>query len=137
MRFDLVVLALHVCANVVWVGALLAVLVVLAGNAEDQGARGRLAWRVYRTLALPGFVGSFVFGMVRLGVDWRYFLVTTHFMHVKLLLVVVAIAVHHLVGARARRVAKGAGKAGSGVVSGLAFGLACLGAVVLAVLKPF
>jgi protoporphyrinogen IX oxidase len=137
VRFDLVVLALHMGANVVWVGALLAVVVVLSTRGEDEGARGRLAWRAYRTLALPGFVGSFVFGLIRLGFDWRYYLVTTHFMHLKLVLVVVAIVVHHLVGAKARRMAKGTGRAGSGVVSGLAFGLACLGVVVVAVTKPF
>jgi uncharacterized membrane protein len=132
VRVDLAVLVLHVCANVVWVGSLLAVVLIHGMVTEDTVVRGRIALRVYRWLAVPAFVGSTVFGLARLALDGRYYLVTTHFMHLKLLMVLVAIAAHHIVGARVRR-------AGSkpAPLAGVVFGLACLGAVLMAVVKPF
>jgi putative membrane protein len=107
---DLWVLALHVASNAVWVGSLLAVLVVVGMPGEGAKASNLLGLRVYRALAIPGFLGSLVFGGIRLGLDWRYYLVTTHFMHAKLLLVAVAIAAHHVVGAGVR--AGGLGRLG-------------------------
>jgi len=116
----------------VWVGSLLSAAAVQGMGAEDAAARGRIALRIYRRLAVPAFLASTLFGLARLGLDWRYYLVTTHFMHAKLLLVVIAIAAHHVVGARVKR-------AGSGSVAlvGALYGLACMGAIVLAVVKPF
>jgi protoporphyrinogen IX oxidase len=132
VRADLVVLVLHVFANVVWVGSLLSVVLVLGMVAEDTVPRGRIALRVYRWLAVPGFVGSTVFGVARLALDGRYYLVTTHFMHVKLLLVVAAIGAHHIIGGRVRRAGSKPAR-----FAGLVFGVASFGAIVMAVLKPF
>jgi uncharacterized membrane protein len=134
---DITVLVLHVTANVVWVGALLAALVLVGMAAEDAQARGRMALRVYRTLAVPGFVGSLVFGVARLGLDWRHYLVTTHYMHVKLVLVVFAIILHHFVGARVRRMARDGQPVGAPGWTALAFGAMAVGSIIMAVAEPF
>ena len=137
MRLDLAVLVFHVSANVVWVGSLLAVLVVAGVASEPVEARARLARKVYVSLAVPGFLVSFIFGLVRLGLDWRYYLVTTHFMHVKLAFAAVAIVVHHLVGARLGKMRRGGIAVRGTGWTGLAFGLATLGAIIMAVVEPF
>lgn len=135
MRADLAVLILHMAGNVVWVGALLAVVVLLGGGGGE--AWGKAALRVYRLLAVPGFLVSFGFGVARLLIDWKYYMVTTHFMHAKLLLVIVAIGLHHVVGAGAKKASGGAQVGGGRLAAGVGFGLACLGAIFLAVAKPF
>lgn len=135
MRADLAVLVLHMAGNVVWVGALLGVVALLWGGGGEAG--GKAALRVYRLVAVPGFLVSFCFGVGRLLLDWKYYLVTTHYMHAKLVLVVVAIGLHHVVGAGAKRASGGAQVGGGRLAAGVGFGLACLGALFLAVVKPF
>jgi protoporphyrinogen IX oxidase len=72
---------LHVLGNIVWIGSILAVSVV--------------------------FLVSFVCGAIRLGLAPRYYLVEHHWMHPKLTFAVVVIGLHHVIGARAKKLARG------------------------------
>jgi protoporphyrinogen IX oxidase len=132
-----VLVAVHVLSNVVWIGSILSVamLVDRARFMADGAEVGGLARRVYTRLAVPAFLGSFVFGLTRfvLGIS-----VYAHmpWMHAKLTLAVGIIALHHIIGARAKRAAAGQAK-GAGGTTGLLLGLlACAAGVVwLAVAK--
>jgi len=138
MKVDLLIVALHVAANMVWVGALLAaVLVTLAGDGPTP-AQAKLGRLVYRRLAIPAFGLSFVLGAVRLGLDWQYYMVTTHFMHAKLALAFAAIVAHHWIGARLRRLCDATPASGRSLGwLAVVFGLTCFGSVALVVLRPF
>src|SRR5215469_749596 len=106
--------AAHVLANVVWIGSLLAECVLL-GRARfmaDGAEVGALARRVHTRLAVPSFLASFGFGVARIAGDPRLYL-HLPWMHVKLLFAAGVIVLHHVVGARARRVAGGAIQEGS------------------------
>lgn len=105
----------HVLANVVWIGALLAESLLL-GRARfmaDGAEVGGLARRVHTRLAVPAFLASFGFGVARLAGDPRLYL-HLPWMHVKLAFAAGVIVLHHVIGARARRVAGGALAEGSG-----------------------
>jgi putative membrane protein len=100
---------LHISGNIVWIGAILAVGVVISGpeGGASAKARGEIALRVYQRLAVPAFVVSFVCGAVRLLLDPAYYLRQHHWMHGKLLLALVVIALHHVIGGRAKKLARG------------------------------
>jgi protoporphyrinogen IX oxidase len=127
---DLALLWLHVSGNVVWIGAILAVGLVLAGTKGEPRVRGELASDIYRRLAVPAFIVSFVCGAVRLGSDMSYYLKQHHWMHGKLTLALVVIALHHVLGARARKMANGAVQDGgpAGILSAV-LAVAAMGAV--------
>jgi len=129
--------ATHVTANVVWIGSILAVGRVLAAAEGDVKVRGALAVRIYKSLAIPAFIASFLAGVARLLLSTEYYFVSTHFMHAKLLLAFVVIGLHHVIGARAKKAA--AGDASAAVAPGLELGLAiaATGAIFLAIMKPF
>jgi putative membrane protein len=129
--------AAHVTANLVWIGALLAVA-LLAGRGRfsaDPAEVGTLARRVYLTLAAPAFLVSFAAGLARILIAPQVYL-HLPWMHAKLTLALVVIGLHHVIGARARRVAGGDANAGSGMpvlaVAALVF---ASGAVLLAIAK--
>jgi putative membrane protein len=129
---------LHVTANVVWIGSILAVAAVLGSSAADPVTRGKIAVHVYRRLAVPAFVTSFVAGTVRLAGSASYFLVETHFMHAKLFLALMVIGLHHAIGGRAKRLAGGsASDPGPVAVVAAVLLLCATGAVLLAVTRPF
>ncbi|HEX7670062.1 MAG TPA: CopD family protein [Polyangiaceae bacterium] len=129
---------LHVAANVVWIGSIVSVAVILGSPAGDPNTRGTLAVEVYRKLATPAFVLSFVAGVSRLGLDTRYYFVATKFMHGKLFLALVVIGLHHAIGGRAKKLAAGTATNAGGVRAlGIALVLASMGAVFFVVLKPF
>jgi putative membrane protein len=110
-----VLVAAHVLANVVWIGSILAVA-LLVGRARfmaDGAEIGALARRVYTRLAVPAFLGSFAFGAARVAMDARAYAHMPWF-HAKLTFAVGVIALHHVIGARARRVAAGTAEAGRG-----------------------
>jgi putative membrane protein len=124
--------AAHVLANVVWIGALLSVA-VLAGRAPflaDPADVGSLARRVYLRLAVPGFLASFAAGAARIALLPQAYAHMAWF-HAKLGLALVVIVLHHVIGGRARRVAGGNSDAGRGlgIVAGLTF--VCVAGVVL------
>jgi putative membrane protein len=127
----------HVLANVVWIGSILAVA-MLVGRARfmaDGAEIGALARRVYSRLAVPAFLGSFAFGAARVAMDGRAYAHLPWF-HVKLTFAVGVIALHHVIGARARRVAGGSPEAGKGAtVLMLATLVFAAGAVWLGVAK--
>lgn len=129
---------LHVAANVVWIGSVAAVGMVLKGKQGTPRERGALALGVYQRLAVPAFVGSFVAGIARLALDLDTYFVLTKFMHGKLFFALVVIALHHTLGAAAKRMASGrlenAPLAGYWVGGLLASATA---AVFLAVVRPF
>jgi putative membrane protein len=135
----LLVVAIHVTANVVWIGAILAVGRLLAAAEGDGKVRGALAVRVYRSLATPAFIVSFAAGALRLALSPEYYFVATHFMHAKLLLALVVIGIHHVIGARAKKAAAGVAAGNAAAAPALEVGLAvaAAGAIFLAVMKPF
>jgi putative membrane protein len=128
----------HVAANVVWIGSILAVAVIVSSRVADIKTRGTLGVEVYKKLAVPAFVVSFVAGASRLAADTGYYFSTTKFMHGKLFLALVVIALHHVIGGRAKKMAAGTTTDANGVPA-LAFVLlvAASGAVFLVVFKPF
>ena len=134
----LYVLAFHVVADLVWIGSILACAVVLAKGGGDARVRGESALAIYHKLAVPSFVVAFVLGVVQLGGNPAYYFKTTHWMHAKLPLALAVIAIHHVLGARARRMATGKAD-GPGPAIGLAWALAicAAGSALLALIKPF
>lgn len=131
-------IALHVAANLVWIGSLLACGLLLARGPGAIAERGAAASLVYRSLAVPAFLASFTLGAVQLASRPAYYFRETHFMHAKLLLAVVIIGLHHVLGARARRVAAGtASDAGPAGILTVAIGVCALLAVLIVELKPF
>jgi len=128
----------HVVGNLLWLGAILAVTLVLAqkiGSAKERGALGR---RVYLHIAVPAFAVVFVMGLARLLLSPGMYFVQSKYMHAKLTLALVVIAVHHIVGARAKRMASGqTDSPGPIVLMGALILSAGVGSAVLALLKPF
>jgi putative membrane protein len=131
------VLALHVAANVVWIGSILSVA-WLCGRARlmaDGAEIGRLARGLYLRFAVPAFVLSFTAGLARLLMSPGAYL-RMHWMHGKLFFVVGIIALHHIIGARTKKVAKGETNAGKGMPILLGATLAAaIGAVALVTMK--
>lgn len=131
-------IVLHVIANVIWIGSILAVAVVLGAHSGDAATRGKIAVDVYGKLATPAFVVSFVAGVTRLALDTQYYFVQTKFMHGKLLLALVVIGLHHVIGARAKKMANGvATESGNTAILAVILLLSAAGAVFLVVTKPF
>ena len=136
MTIALVLRALHVCANLIWIGSISAVGLILRDVPAAARDRGRMALSVYRALAMPAFVVSFVAGSGMLLLEPRYYFVQTHWMHAKLLLAVGVIALHHWLGARAKQTAAGTAKpVGILPIAWLVAG--AMGSAALALLKPF
>ena len=138
VSLETLLVSLHVIANLFWIGSIVAVGVILGAPAPALDARGKLARVVYRRVAVPAFIASFLTALLRLGLTPGYYFVATHFMHAKLLLALGAIALHHVLGARARRAERGEATAASAALQ-LTIALAVLaaGAAWLALTKPF
>lgn len=105
-------LVLHVTANLVWIGTIASVglLVAAATKANDRSA-ATLARGLYVRVAVPAFLASFVFGASRLAMDPAYYM-HLHWFHAKLTAVLAVIALHHVIGSKARKVAAGSMQAG-------------------------
>jgi putative membrane protein len=133
---DLVLVWLHVSGNIIWVGSILAVGVVIVSDVVEPKVRGKLASDIYRRLAVPAFVVSFVCGMVRLLLDPGYYLQQHHWMHAKLPLALGVIALHHVIGARARKMAVGSvQERGPAGILTVALAVMALGATFFAIFK--
>ena len=108
---DLALLWLHVSGNLVWIGAILAVGVAILTSAAREGdarkAGAEVAVAIYRRLAVPAFVISFVCGAIRLLEEPAFYLKQHHWMYAKLPLALAVIALHHVIGARAKKLARG------------------------------
>lgn len=139
-----IVVALHVFAVIVWIGSIASAGWMLANRASaptpEQGkAAAELALGLYRRVAAPAFVLAFAAGLIRLLLDKDVYM-KAHWFHGKLTLALVVIALHHVIGARAAKVAKASGADAdrlakpAGVLTG-ALVLSAFGAVVLVILK--
>ncbi len=132
------IIALHVIADLFWIGSIVAVALLLARGPGDARQRGASARLVYRTIAVPAFVVAFLAGAIQLGSNPTLYFKATHYMHGKLPLALGVVALHHVLGARARRMEAGevsdAGPAG--VLGGVTAALA-VGAALLVLFKPF
>jgi putative membrane protein len=125
------IVALHVLANVVWIGSLLSVALLLSATAEAStgGTAARLGRRIYLRLSVPAFAVSLLCGSAVLVMSASSYM-RAPWMHAKLTLALAIVAIHHVVGARARRAADGRTEYARGA-GGLALAvLACSAGVV-------
>jgi putative membrane protein len=145
---SLVVIALHVVAVVAWIGGDLAMAVVATSSDGDEKLRGTLARKLYQRIAAPGFTVAFALGLYRLLTGWRAATVDANgivaggygkapWMHIKLTLALVIIAVHHIMGARAKKMMKDGAKPGPMGVLGAIVAACALGAIVMVIVRPF
>jgi len=149
LTLALALVALHLFANLVWIGSITVVgwLVVtasgpakpttpadgaleLALKTDERSAASQLARVIYLRLATPAFVLSFLFGLGRLAMDPGAYM-HMHWFHAKLTAALGVIAIHHVIGARAKRLAAGSMQVRG--TSAILFG-ALLACVVLACL---
>jgi putative membrane protein len=111
---------LHVTANLIWIGTIASVgwLVAAASKAGNESA-GILARNLYLRAAVPAFLASFLFGTSRLLLEPAYYM-HLHWFHAKLTAVVVVIGLHHVIGAKSKKVAAGSMQAGrtGGILAG-------------------
>jgi len=130
--------AAHVAANLVWIGSILSVALSLSSRAVDGRAAAQIAYELYRKLAIPAFVVSFVTALTRLLLSTELYFVETKYMHGKLLFAVIVIGLHHVIGARAKAVAAGR-RSSPGPVGVLALLLliSAVAATLFVILKPF
>jgi protoporphyrinogen IX oxidase len=130
--------AAHVAANLVWIGSILSVALALGSRAVDGRAAAQIAYELYRKLAIPAFVVSFVTALTRLLLSTDLYFVETKYMHGKLLFAVIVIALHHVIGARAKAVASGRRSAPGPVgVLALLLLISAVAATLFVILKPF
>jgi putative membrane protein len=136
-------LALHVTANLVWIGSITCVgwLLFTAGGASkgstpaDAKTIADLAARIYRRIATPAFAVSFAFGLTQLVLRFDYYM-KAHWFHGKLTFALVVIALHHIIGAKSKRAASGSVQpGGSGAILTVALLVCAFATVVFAVYK--
>jgi putative membrane protein len=133
---DLPLLWLHVVGNLVWIGAILAVGVTILSKAGDPKTRGEIALGIYMRLAVPAFVVSFAAGAARLLSDPAFYLKQHHWMHAKLPLALTVIALHHVIGGRAKKLARGTVQdAGPAAILTAVLAVAAVGAAFFAIFK--
>lgn len=129
---------LHVLCNLVWIGSILSVAVALVSGRESPETAGKIARAIYQRVSTPAFGLSFLTAIVLLVMHWKLYMVVTHWMHGKLTAALVVIAIHHVIGARAKALASGKKKEPGPVgVLGIVLLVAAAGATFLAVAKPF
>jgi protoporphyrinogen IX oxidase len=104
---ELVLVWLHVAGNLVWIGAAVAMGLILAAKEGDPKLRGALARKIHLRAAMPAFGVSFIAALLRTGMDLKGYFVQHHWMHGKLLFVLAVIAIHHILAARARKMEGG------------------------------
>ncbi len=138
MSFDQALLAIHVLAVTIWVGALASLTLVLSAPSSlgDSKVRGALGRRIYTNAAVPAFIVAFTAGIIRLLKYWQALYAHQHWMHGKLTAALVLIAVHHVLGARARKMADAGADVGPAVVLGAVAMLAAAVAVAMVILRP-
>jgi protoporphyrinogen IX oxidase len=107
LRLDATLVWLHVAGNLVWIGAAVAMGFVLAAKAGDPKVRGALARQIHLRVAMPAFVVSFLAAIIRTGMDVSYYFKQHHWMHGKLPFAIAVIALHHILGAKARKMEGG------------------------------
>jgi protoporphyrinogen IX oxidase len=120
----LLLVAVHVMANVVWIGAIASVGWLTrhaAALAEPEGRPiARAAYELlYLRAAVPAFIVSFLAGVGRLAADPKTYF-SLHWFHGKLFFALAVIGVHHVLGARAKKAAGGSmqGAESSAILTG-------------------
>ena len=128
----------HVAANLVWIGSILSVAFTLMTRTGDLRVGAQIAYELYRKLAIPAFVVSFVTALARLLMSIELYFVETKYMHGKLLFAAIVIVLHHVIGGSAKAVAGGR-RSSPGPVGVLAFllGTSAVAATLFVIMKPF
>jgi putative membrane protein len=105
MEIKTLLVALHVMANLVWIGSIASVgwLVAAAAKSTDRSS-AVLARGLYLRVAMPAFLVSFLAGVLRVVLDPAYYM-HLHWFHGKVTFALVVIALHHIIGARSRKLA--------------------------------
>ncbi|HWO12307.1 MAG TPA: hypothetical protein VNN80_22580 [Polyangiaceae bacterium] len=130
--------AAHVAANLVWIGSILSVALALASRGVEGRAAAQIAYELYRKLAIPAFVVSFITALTRLLLSTELYFVETKYMHGKLLFALIVIVLHHVIGARAKAVAGGRRSTPGPVgVMALLLLISAVAATLFVILKPF
>jgi putative membrane protein len=130
--------AAHVAANLVWIGSILSVALALVSRVGEGRLAAQIAYELYRKLAMPSFVVSFVTALTRLLASPDLYFVETKYMPGKLLFAAIVILLHHLIGARAKAVATGRRSAPGPVgVWALLLAISAVAATLFVILKPF
>ena len=103
MEIRTLFVAIHVMANLVWIGSIASVgwLVAAAAKSNDKSS-AVLARGLYLRVAMPAFLVSFLAGLIRVVLDPAYYM-HLHWFHGKLTFALAVIAIHHVIGARSRK----------------------------------
>jgi putative membrane protein len=111
-------LTLHITANLVWIGSIACVgwLVGAAAKAADRSA-AVLARGLYLRVAMPAFLVSFLCGSLGLAMAPATYM-HLHWFHAKLTCALAVIALHHVLGAKAKRLAAAAAETSSESMQG-------------------
>lgn len=132
-------ITLHVVANLVWIGSITSVGLMLSASSRAPEEGGKVlatyARRLYSTVCQPAFGVSFLFGAAIVSTDVASYM-HLHWFHGKLTAALAVIALHHVIGARARKAASGSmQQAKSGAILSGALLLCALLAVVFVVFR--
>jgi putative membrane protein len=104
-RATLVLLALHVLANLLWVGSLVSITrVITSALAEPEGTRARFAAaarRIYRSVSSPWMGIATLTGLAMIGVSQGAYFRFGWF-HGKFTVALVMLGLHFALGARVR-----------------------------------
>ena len=96
---------IHVVANLIWIGSITSVGVLLSTmTPENSQSFGAAARRIYLSISTPAFGVSFLFGLARLSLSASTYM-HLHWFHAKLTFALAVIALHHVIGAKAKRAA--------------------------------
>lgn len=135
-------LVFHIIGLVFWLGSLLVVTRVLAMHTEEsspeaRAALGRLEARLLKGFAHPGAALMVITGFLLVAQDPNY--LREHWLHAKLLLVVILIALDLRVTFRAKAFQEGTIELSRGECMALhgAIALVFFGIVILVLVKPF
>jgi putative membrane protein len=129
--------SLHVFANLVWIGSIAGAGFLLARSGEkeeDKAFASAAAW-LYQRVATPAFGVSFLAGVGRLALEPSTYM-HAHWFHGKLTFALVVIALHHVIGARAKKARAGSmQRAKSGAILSVALLCATLLSVLFVLFK--
>lgn len=136
-------LVFHILGIVFWLGSLLVITHVLAGDAESESAEvhevlGRLEAKVFNGIAHPGAVITILSGVILIYGNADYYLHAA-WLHVKLLLVVIIIVLDAVTYIRAKSFHAGRIVLRRGECMMLHGGIALMfiGILIMVLVKPF
>jgi putative membrane protein len=125
---------LHVFANLVWIGSIVSSGFLLARSENESALADAAAW-LYQRVATPAFGVSFLAGVGRFALEPSTYM-HAHWFHGKLTFALVAIALHHVIGARAKKARAGSRqRAKSGAILSVALLCATLLTVLFVLFK--